>query len=64
MADWTARLSDLAAEIGVPGAVLGIWADGNEIIAPYGVLNRGTGVEVTADSVFQIGRSARRGLRR
>jgi CubicO group peptidase (beta-lactamase class C family) len=55
MADWTARLSDLAAETGVPGAVLGIWVDGEETIAPYGVLNRGTGVEVTADSVFQVG---------
>ncbi len=55
MADWTARLAELAGEIGVPGAVLGIWADGEQTIAPYGVLNRGTGVEVTADSVFQIG---------
>jgi CubicO group peptidase (beta-lactamase class C family) len=55
MPDWTARLEELAAESGVPGAVLGIWADGEQTIAPYGVLNRGTGVEVTADSVFQVG---------
>ena len=41
MPDWTARLEELAAESGVPGAVLGIWADGKQTIAPYGVLNRG-----------------------
>jgi CubicO group peptidase (beta-lactamase class C family) len=55
MPDWTSRLDELATRTGVPGAVLGIWADGEQTIAPYGVLNRGTGVEVTADSVFQIG---------
>lgn len=55
MPDWTTRLAQLATESGVPGAVLGIWADGEQTIAPYGVLNRGTGVEVTADSVFQLG---------
>ena len=51
--DWTERLAELAAE--VPGAVLGIWADGEQTIAPYGVLSTATGVETTADSVFQIG---------
>jgi CubicO group peptidase (beta-lactamase class C family) len=55
MPDWTSRLKELAAEADVPGAVLGIWVDGEETIAPYGVLNRGTGVDVTADSLFQIG---------
>ncbi|MFC5265652.1 serine hydrolase domain-containing protein [Kribbella qitaiheensis] len=55
MPDWTSRLESLAADAGVPGAVLGIWADGEQTITPYGVLNRGTGVEVTADSVFQVG---------
>lgn len=55
MPDWTSRLEELATETAVPGAVLGIWADGEQTIAPYGVLNRGTGVEVTADSVFQVG---------
>ncbi|ADB31564.1 beta-lactamase [Kribbella flavida DSM 17836] len=55
MPDWTERLKHLAAQYDVPGAVLGIWADGQQTVAPYGVLNRATGVEVTADSVFQIG---------
>ncbi|HEY0687660.1 MAG TPA: serine hydrolase domain-containing protein, partial [Kribbella sp.] len=53
--DWTARLTELAAEADVPGAVLGIWSDGEQTIAPYGVLSRATGLEVTADSVFQVG---------
>jgi CubicO group peptidase (beta-lactamase class C family) len=35
--------------------VLGIWHDGETTIAPYGVLNAATGVETTADSLFQIG---------
>lgn len=55
MPDWSSRLETLAAEFDVPGAVLGIWADGAETITPYGALNRRTGVEVTGDSVFQIG---------
>lgn len=53
--DWTERLAELAAAAEVPGAVLGIWADGEQTIAPYGVLSTATGVETTADSVFQIG---------
>jgi CubicO group peptidase (beta-lactamase class C family) len=53
--DWTRRLAALAAETEVPGAVLGIWADGEQTIAPYGLLSARTGVETTADSVFQIG---------
>jgi CubicO group peptidase (beta-lactamase class C family) len=55
MPDWSSRLEELAVAAGVPGAVLGVWADGEQTITPYGVLNRGTGVEVTADSVFQVG---------
>ena len=55
MPDWSARLEALAIEFAVPGAVLGIWADGTESITPYGVLNRATGIETTADSVFQLG---------
>jgi len=55
MPDWTSRLTQLATDHAVPGAVLGLWVDGEEIIAPYGVLNRATGVEVTADSLFQLG---------
>jgi len=55
MPDWSARLSELAVAAEVSGAVLGIWHDGETTIAPYGVLNAGTGVETTVDSLFQIG---------
>ncbi|MFF1820324.1 serine hydrolase domain-containing protein [Kribbella sp. NPDC058245] len=55
MPDWSARLSELAAAAQVPGAVLGIWIDGEMTIAPYGVLNAATGVETTADSLFHLG---------
>jgi CubicO group peptidase (beta-lactamase class C family) len=54
-AHWTARLHDLATHEGVPGATLGIWADGREILAAHGVLNAATGVTTTVDSLFQIG---------
>jgi CubicO group peptidase (beta-lactamase class C family) len=54
-ANWTTRLPELARQTRVPGAVLGIWADGREVIAAAGVLNRATRVRVTADSLFQVG---------
>ena len=54
-AKWTARLTEMARQAGVPGAVLGIWADGREILAACGVLNRATAVRVTPDSLFQVG---------
>jgi CubicO group peptidase (beta-lactamase class C family) len=54
-ANWTARLKELAAQARVPGAALGIWADGQQILAASGELNRATGVAVTADSLFQVG---------
>src|SRR6201995_5982253 len=54
-ANWTARLNELATEANVPGAALGIWSDGQEILAAHGVLNAGTQVPVTTDSVFQVG---------
>ena len=54
-ANWTARLNELAAEANVPGAALGIWSDGQEILAAHGVLNAATQVPVTTDSVFQVG---------
>lgn len=52
---WAARLRDLATDEDIPGAVLGIWADGQQTVAAHGVLNAATGVETTADSLFQIG---------
>src|SRR6266536_4956850 len=54
-ADWTTRLNELATEANVPGAALGIWSDGQEIVAAHGVLNAATQVPVTTDSVFQVG---------
>jgi CubicO group peptidase (beta-lactamase class C family) len=54
-AHWTARLTDLAAATRVPGAVLGILADGHQTIAAHGVLSNATRVPVTGDAVFQIG---------
>ncbi|MEV4701898.1 serine hydrolase domain-containing protein [Actinoplanes sp. NPDC049316] len=56
---WGRRLAALAEEHGVPGATLGILRtgpDGDDLAeAAYGVLSLRTGVEVTTDSVFQIG---------
>src|ERR1700730_13623378 len=54
-ANWTTRLGELPRQARVPGAVLGIWADGQEILAACGVLNRATGVRVNTDSLFQVG---------
>lgn len=53
---WRTRLTELARRHDVPGAVLGIHqGDARPVLAGTGVLNTTTGVEVTADSVFQIG---------
>ena len=52
---WSLRLTELARQADVPGAVLGIWSDGEEILASSGVLNTATGVESTLDSLFQVG---------
>jgi CubicO group peptidase (beta-lactamase class C family) len=50
-----ARLADLAAEHQVPGAAMAVLAGGETAEAAYGVLSRATSVEVTTDTVFQIG---------
>jgi len=55
VANWTGRLRVLATRAHVPGATLGIWSDGQEVVAAYGTLNRATQVSVTGDSLFQIG---------
>lgn len=52
---WAGRLRELATEHDVPGAVLGVWADGEQSVAAHGVLNAATGVAATPDSLFQIG---------
>ncbi|MDR6865707.1 dipeptidyl aminopeptidase/acylaminoacyl peptidase/CubicO group peptidase (beta-lactamase class C family) [Microbacterium resistens] len=55
-ARWQRRLSTLATAHGVPGASLGILRLGEDpSYAHHGVLNVRTGVETTADSLFQIG---------
>ncbi len=54
-ANWTARLNELATEAHVPGATLGIWSDGQQVLAAHGELNTATGVAVTTDSLFQVG---------
>lgn len=53
---WKHRLSELASAHKVPGASLGILRLGEDpVYASHGVLSKATGVEVTDDSVFQIG---------
>ena len=54
-ANWTTRLGEWARQARVPGAVLGIWADGQEVLAAYGVLNTATRVRVNTGSLFQVG---------
>jgi len=54
-ARWQARFDELARAHRVPGATLAVLADGEIHELATGVLHRGTGVETTVDSVFQIG---------
>nr|WP_238355584.1 serine hydrolase [Kribbella sandramycini] len=54
-AHWQRRLTTLAAKYDVPGATLGIQRGDDLVEAATGVLHKGTGVEVTTDSLFQIG---------
>ncbi|ONI80332.1 penicillin-binding protein [Saccharothrix sp. ALI-22-I] len=56
---WQARLDELRAANHVPGATLAVLVDGEIHEFATGVLNRGTGVEATADSVFQLGSVAK-----
>ena len=52
---WRERLVELMAAHRVPGATPGILDDGKVTVAGAGVLSKATGVEVTPDSLFQIG---------
>jgi CubicO group peptidase (beta-lactamase class C family) len=54
-AAWRDRLVELMASHRVPGATLGILADGHVTATGAGVLSKATAVEVTPDSLFQIG---------
>jgi CubicO group peptidase (beta-lactamase class C family) len=53
------RLDELLAELGtshgVPGAVCGVLSGDQTIVATWGVANAATGVEVTPDTLFQVG---------
>ncbi|MER5772128.1 serine hydrolase domain-containing protein [Streptomyces sp. NPDC001985] len=59
LAHWQARLDALCAEHHVPGASLALLVDGTVHEVARGVLHRGTGVEATTDSVFQMGSIAK-----
>src|SRR3954470_14387642 len=53
---WIAeQLPALIEKYDVPGAAVGVLAGGEVIDDAAGLLHRGTGVEATSDSVFQIG---------
>ncbi|MGH1565763.1 serine hydrolase [Mumia sp. DW29H23] len=55
-AHWQRRLSELATRYSVPGAALGILRLGDApAYAHSGLVNAATGVEVTDDTLFQIG---------
>ena len=54
-AEFGDRLHELLARHRVPGATLGILRDGEVSAVGAGLLSKATGVDVTADSVFQIG---------
>lgn len=58
-ARWQARLDELRVEHHVPGASLALLVDGTVHELASGVLHRGTGVEATTDSVFQMGSIAK-----
>ncbi|MFI7123933.1 serine hydrolase domain-containing protein [Amycolatopsis sp. NPDC049868] len=58
-AHWQTRLDDLRAEYRVPGATLAVLADGEIHELASGILHRGTGVETTTDSIFQLGSIAK-----
>ncbi|MGO4456524.1 serine hydrolase domain-containing protein [Streptomyces sp. M-16] len=58
-AHWQARLDALRAKHHVPGASLALLVDGTVHELASGVLHRGTGVEATTDTVFQMGSIAK-----
>jgi CubicO group peptidase (beta-lactamase class C family) len=53
--EWRDRLDTMITAHGVPGAVVGVLADGQITEIPAGVLGVRTKVPVTADSIFQLG---------
>ncbi|MEU3751575.1 serine hydrolase domain-containing protein [Streptomyces olivoreticuli] len=59
LAHWQARFDELRAAHHVPGATLAVLTEGTVHQLASGVLHRGTGVEATTDSVFQLGSIAK-----
>ncbi|GAA0366491.1 serine hydrolase domain-containing protein [Streptomyces blastmyceticus] len=59
LAHWQARFDELRAAHHVPGATLAVLTEGTVHELASGVLHRGTGVEATTDSVFQLGSIAK-----
>ncbi|MCX4956810.1 serine hydrolase domain-containing protein [Streptomyces virginiae] len=59
LAHWQNRLDTLRATHHVPGATLAVFAEGRIHELASGILHRGTGVEATTDSVFQLGSIAK-----
>ncbi|MCR8842334.1 beta-lactamase family protein [Paenibacillus sp. SC116] len=59
LARWQKRLDELRITYCVPGASLAVLTEGHTYELASGVLHRGTGVEVTTDSVFQLGSIAK-----
>ncbi|UVS79656.1 serine hydrolase [Actinokineospora sp. UTMC 2448] len=55
LADWQGRLVELCERHDVPGAQVGVLADGDIRVAAAGITSRDTGVEVTQDTLFQYG---------
>jgi CubicO group peptidase (beta-lactamase class C family) len=52
---WQKKLDELRAIHRVPGASLAVLIDGKIHELGSGILHRGTGVEITTDSLFQVG---------
>ncbi|MEU2869634.1 serine hydrolase domain-containing protein [Streptomyces olivoreticuli] len=59
LAHWQARFDELRAAHHVPGATLAVLTGGTVHQLASGLLHRGTGVEATTDSVFQLGSIAK-----
>ncbi|MBY8887546.1 beta-lactamase family protein [Streptomyces sp. PTM05] len=56
---WQARLDRLRDTYQVPGASVAVLVDGDVHEFASGLLHRGTGVEATTDSIFQLGSLAK-----
>jgi len=55
LVDWQGRFDELVRRHQVPGASVAVLAGGEVSALATGVLHKGTGVQATTDSLFQIG---------